>query len=151
MLGVMGGIAGVVKFRNYWLYNGDQKKPKCQFQTLGAAVFAVVVVLVVVKAQRQELKCSRRAPGYFTVIGNKVPPAARDSSEVARSQKQRCYPDTGNGGHRWCLSSSLFLCFRIFHPECNSEGTLETGKLGLKWHNYLDDSIISTAIFRYCW
>ncbi len=39
---------------------------------------------VVVWAQRQELKCSRRAPGYFSLIGDKAPPAARDSSEVAR-------------------------------------------------------------------
>ncbi len=35
---------------------------------------------------------------YFTLIGDKAPPAARDSSEVARSLKQSCYPHTGNGG-----------------------------------------------------
>ncbi len=35
------------------------------------------------------------------VIGSKVSPDARDSSEVAR-----CYPHTGNGGHSWRLSSS---------------------------------------------
>ncbi len=46
--------------------------------------FAAVVV-VVVQAQRQELKCSGLAPGYFNLIGDKAPPAARDSSEVARS------------------------------------------------------------------
>ncbi len=40
---------------------------------------------------------------------DKAQPAARDGSEVARSQKQRCYPHTGNGGHSWCSSSSLFL------------------------------------------
>ncbi len=45
----------------------------------------VVLVVVVVYAQRQELKCSRLAPGYFTLNGDKAPPAARDSSEVARS------------------------------------------------------------------
>ncbi len=45
---------------------------------------SVVVVVVVVYAQRQELKCSRRAPGYFTLIGDKAPPAARDRSKVAR-------------------------------------------------------------------
>ncbi len=28
-------------------------------------------------------KCSRRAPGDFILIGDKAPPAARDSSEVA--------------------------------------------------------------------
>ncbi len=40
---------------------------------------------------------------------DKAPPATRDSSEVARSKKQRCYPHTGNSGRRWCLSSSLSL------------------------------------------
>ncbi len=39
----------------------------------------------VVKAKRQKLKSPRRAPGCFTLIGGKAPPAARDSSEVARS------------------------------------------------------------------
>ncbi len=41
--------------------------------------------VVVVKAYRQELKCSRLASGYFTLIGDKAPPTARDSSEVARA------------------------------------------------------------------
>ncbi len=41
-------------------------------------------------------KCSRRAPGYFTLIGDRAPPAARDRSEVARAQKQRWYPLIGN-------------------------------------------------------
>ncbi len=45
----------------------------------------VWAVDVVVGAERQELKCSRLAPGYFTLNGDKAPPAARDSSEVARS------------------------------------------------------------------
>ncbi len=36
----------------------------------------------VVQAQRQELNCSRRVPGCFTLIGDRAPPAARDSSEV---------------------------------------------------------------------
>ncbi len=38
-----------------------------------------------VAAKPQELKCSRRAPGYFTLIGDKTPPAARDSSAVVRA------------------------------------------------------------------
>ncbi len=66
----------------------------------------IVRIDVVVQAQIQEVKCSRRAPGYFTLIGDKAPPAARDSSEVARAQKQRCYPHTGIGGHSWCVSSN---------------------------------------------
>ncbi len=41
--------------------------------------------VVVVKAKQQELNCPRRAPGYFTLIGDKAPPAARDSSVVARA------------------------------------------------------------------
>ncbi len=62
---------------------------KSEKTVLGFAVTStavvVVVVIVVVKTQRQELKCSRLALGYFTLIGDKAPPAARDSSEVARS------------------------------------------------------------------
>ncbi len=33
---------------------------------------------------RHIAKCSRLPPGYFTLNGDKAPPAARDSSEVAR-------------------------------------------------------------------
>ncbi len=39
----------------------------------------------IVLAEREELNCSRRASGYFTLIGEKAPPAARDSSEVVRA------------------------------------------------------------------
>ncbi len=42
-------------------------------------------VVFVVYAFRQELKCSRRAPGYLTLAGDKAPAAARDGSEVARA------------------------------------------------------------------
>ncbi len=44
-------------------------------------------VVVVVQAQRQELKCAGLPPGYLTLNGDKAPPAARDRSEVARSKK----------------------------------------------------------------
>ncbi len=37
----------------------------------------------IVNALRQELNCSRVAPGYFTLIGDKVPPSPRDINEVA--------------------------------------------------------------------
>ncbi len=40
---------------------------------------------VAAQAQHQEVKCSRRAPSFFTLIGNKAPTAARDSNEVARA------------------------------------------------------------------
>ncbi len=32
-------------------------------------------------------KCSRRVPGYFALIDDKAPPAARNSKEVARTPK----------------------------------------------------------------
>ncbi len=35
------------------------------------------------------------------LIGNKTP--------ITRTLNRRCYPHTGNGGHSWCLSSSLSL------------------------------------------
>ncbi len=53
--------------------------------TMTSSTEGLCVVAVAVWAQRRELKCSRRTPGYFTPIGDKAPPAARDSSEVARS------------------------------------------------------------------
>ncbi len=42
-----------------------------------------VVVAIVVQPYRQELKCSRRAPGCFTLIGDMAPLAERHSNEVA--------------------------------------------------------------------
>ncbi len=62
-----------------------------------------------VKALHPELNCSKTAPGFFTPIGDKAPPAARYSSEVARALDGRCYSHTGNGELSWCLSSSLPL------------------------------------------
>ncbi len=47
--------------------------------------------------------------GYFTLIGDEVSPAARDRSEAVRTLNRRCYPHTGNGGHKWCLNHSLSL------------------------------------------
>ncbi len=52
------------------------------------------------------LKKSARLPH---LKGNKAPPVSSDSSEVARTSIRRYYPDTGNGGHGWCLSSSISL------------------------------------------
>ncbi len=43
----------------------------------------------VVQAQRHELNCSRRALGYFTLIGDRTLPTARDSSKVARTWNLR--------------------------------------------------------------
>ncbi len=36
-------------------------------------------------------------------------PTAYDSNDVARTLNQHCYPHTGNGGLKYCLSSSLPL------------------------------------------
>ncbi len=47
------------------------------------------------------------------LFGDKAPPAARDSSEVARALNQRYYPQTGNGGHSWYLSSNLSLSVKL--------------------------------------
>ncbi len=41
----------------------------------------------------------RHSAKSFTLIGDKAPPAANDSSELARPFNQRCYPHTGKGGH----------------------------------------------------
>ncbi len=41
-----------------------------------------VVVVVVVKAEHEELKCSRRAPGYFTLIDDRSLPASRNNNDV---------------------------------------------------------------------
>ncbi len=48
------------------------------------------------------------------LIGDKTPHTARDRSEVASTLNRRCYPHTRNGGHSWCLNSSLVN--RIFNP-----------------------------------
>ncbi len=48
-------------------------------------------------------------PGNLTLIGDKAPPAARESSEVARALNQHCYLHTGNVWHNWSWSSSLSL------------------------------------------
>ncbi len=58
----------------------------------------VVFAVVGVHAYRQELNCSKRASVYFTLIGDKAPPAARGRSEVARAFNRRCYPHTKYGG-----------------------------------------------------
>ncbi len=41
--------------------------------------------LVVTVVTVAELNCSVGAPGYFTLIGEKAPSAARDSTEVVRA------------------------------------------------------------------
>ncbi len=51
----------------------------------------------------------KKSAGLLHQIGDKAPPAAHDSSEVARALNRLCYLHTGNGGHSRCLSSSLSL------------------------------------------
>ncbi len=54
--------------------------------------------IVDVYAYRQKPNCSRRAPGYFTLIGGMTQPAARDSSEAVKSTS---LSHIGNSGHSW--------------------------------------------------
>ncbi len=61
------------------------------------------------KAQ-DPLNCSRRALVYFTLIGNKAPPTARGSSEVAR-----IYLHTGNNGLSLVFEHYSIPIGRIFH------------------------------------
>ncbi len=49
----------------------------------------------------------KRSAWLLHQIGDKAPPAAHDSSEVARALNRLCYLRTGNGGHCSCLISSL--------------------------------------------
>ncbi len=51
----------------------------------------------------------KKSAWLLHLIGDKAPPTALDSSEVARTVNRRCYPHIGNDGHNWCLSSSLSL------------------------------------------
>ncbi len=63
-------------------------------------------------------------------MGDKAPPAARDSSKVARTQTQRCYPHIGNDRHSWCLRSSLSLSVgrsRGCWSVCATGGSLPWG------------------------
>ncbi len=47
--------------------------------------FLKTAVVFVALAYHQELNCSRRVAGFFTLIGDKAPPNLRDRSEVARA------------------------------------------------------------------
>ncbi len=58
---------------------------------------------------RREFNGLRRAPGYFTLIGDKAPPAAHDSSEVAHAYNLRCHPYTRNSGLVWRLGKVFFI------------------------------------------
>ncbi len=64
----------------------------------------------------QKLDCSLRAYGFFTLICEKTPPAARDSSEVARALNRRCDPHIGNGGHSLGFEQEPILVGRVFYP-----------------------------------
>ncbi len=66
------------------------------------------LTLLLLKFFRHSAK-SLNAQEERLATGDTAPPVARDSSEVARALSQRCYPNTGNDWHSWCLSSSLSL------------------------------------------
>ncbi len=60
----------------------------------------MTAVIVIVEIR---VNCSRRAPGYFILIGDTAPPAARNSSEVARRLSQRSIPLTPETAGRVCI------------------------------------------------
>ncbi len=51
----------------------------------------------------------KKSAWYLHLIGDKAPPAARDSSEVARALNRRWYPHVWNCGLWWCLNKKLSL------------------------------------------
>ncbi len=67
------------------------------------------------KAQRAQLL--KKSAWLLHLIGNKAPPAARDSNEVAGTLNQRCYPYTEKGRYSWCESSSLSLSIELFTQD----------------------------------
>ncbi len=66
-------------------------------------------------------------------MDDKALPAAHDDSEVVRALNQRCYPHTGSGGHRWCLSSSLFLSVG-FSTQDEAMDVARSAPLGAHYH-----------------
>ncbi len=54
-------------------------------------------------------KNSRKVSSYSTLIGDKAPPAERDSSEVARTFNRRYCAHIGSDGHSWGLTTSMSL------------------------------------------
>ncbi len=59
------------------------------------------------------------------LIGDKAPPVAHGSSEVARAFNRLCYPHTGSSGHSWCLSSSL--SWSVGFSGCQVRATGDSG------------------------
>ncbi len=51
----------------------------------------------------------KKSTWLLHLIGDKAPPAVRDSSEVTRAVNRHCHSHTRNGGHSWCLSTSPSL------------------------------------------
>ncbi len=76
-----------------------------------------LLLLLLFGHPNQGPNCSKIAPGCFTAIGDKAPPAAHDGSEVAHTLNRRCCPHIVHGGHSWCLPSSLSLSVGWSH-EC---------------------------------
>ncbi len=62
------------------------------------------------------------------LTSDKAPPAAHESSEVARTENRRCYhPHTGSGWHNWCLSSILSSLVRFSTQDAATGGSLPCG------------------------
>ncbi len=89
----------------------------------------------------------KKSAWLLHLIGDKVPPAIRDTVEVPRAINRRCYWYTENGQPSWCLSSyqSWSLGFSmpgprhrglttmptLFTCSLNSELTREYGAYGI--------------------
>ncbi len=73
----------------------------------------------------------KKSARLLHLIGDKAPPAARDSDEVARALNQHCYSHIVNGGRIWCLSSrpSLSLRFPIQEEAMDVSGSAPRGSL----------------------
>ncbi len=90
-----------------WVHRGPGKPILFCAWTSTSSSKSLLLLLLFRHAPRAQFLMESAWLLYY--IGDKAPPASRDSSEVEGVLTRRCYPHTGNGGRRWCLSSSLSL------------------------------------------
>ncbi len=88
----------------------------------------VVLLLLLTSSIALKLNCSRRAPCYFTLTGDKAPPAALDSSEVMRAFNRLCYLHTER-----CLSSSQSISVG-FSTQDEAMDVARSASLGAYYH-----------------
>ncbi len=73
-------IIHAAQIKAQWL-TANQWEGELMFIRLLVSSSYAHATIVVVQVKRQELNCSRRKPGYFTIIGDK----ARYNNEVVRA------------------------------------------------------------------